>query len=95
MSITGETRRESYRANKERAFAIKVDVLEALKEEYPGCITAEEVSERAQCSLNSARSRLTELKIEGQARAATKVLNKRGDRNIAAWQYVPSAQENA
>lgn len=83
-NITRETRDESYQAVLPTVGNIQEAVFAAVKSSRAG-LTAEEVKDAAGCSLNSARSRLTELTDAGRLVVVGKRRNKADTRNVAVW----------
>lgn len=83
--ITHETRDDSYQAILPLVGTIQMAVFEAVRASYEVGVTAEEASERAGCSLNSARSRLTELFNCSRVVVVDKRRNKAGNRMIAVY----------
>ena len=89
MSITDETRRESYEAAIPAAQRRRDAILEILNE---GDMTATEIAEALHkrghtphCERNFAAPRLTELKAEGKVRTVGKRLCEKTNRNLAVW----------
>ena len=91
MSITQETRGESYDAVLPFVGNIAARVYAAVAAASDG-LTAEDVQRAVGCSLNSARSRLTELTQAGRLQAWNKRRNAANTRDIAVY-YVPSPSE--
>lgn len=83
-SITRETREEGRQFALPMAADIRGKIVELLSGNH-ACMTAEEVASAVGCSLNSARSRLTELKDAGRVEATGKRLNRAGTVRIAVW----------
>lgn len=84
MSITQETRNESYQAILPLVGNIAARVYAAVAASTDG-MTAEEVQRAVGCSLNSARSRLTELTQAGKLEAWNKRRNAANTRDIAVY----------
>lgn len=83
--ITHQTRDASFQAILPFVEGIKERVFEAVRRHHPAGLTAEDAAEEAKCSLNSARSRLTELFLVQRVVVIGKRANKLGTRKIAAW----------
>ena len=89
MSITDETRRESYEAVRPTAQRRRDAILEILEE---GDMTANEIAEALHknghtphCERNFAAPRLTELKGEGKVNVVGKRVCEKTGRNLAVW----------
>lgn len=89
MSITSETRRESYESVQERLPRMQERILSVLKER--GAMTAEEIMrEIGTSNPNCVRPRLTELSRKGRIRASEKKMGGNG-RKTAVWEVVTDA----
>ena len=89
MSITAETRRESYEAVQKRLGRMQERILLVLKER--GAMTADEIMrEIGTSNPNCVRPRLTELSRKGLIRASEKKMGGNG-RNTAVWEVVTDA----
>lgn len=84
MSITHETRSDSYQAVIPFVGKIAERVYAAVAT-APDGLTAEDVQRAVGCSLNSARSRLTELTQAGKIEAWNKRPNSAKTRQIAVY----------
>lgn len=82
--ITRETREEGYQAALPFVASIRERVYGAVRANADG-LTAEEVQAAVGCTLNSARSRLTELVKAGRLYVAGKRHNRAGTRAIAVF----------
>ncbi len=91
MSITQETRRESYDAVLPFVGSVQARVYAAVKA-HPLGLTAEQVQAAVGCSLNCARSRLTEIYNAGGLIVVGKRQNFADTRNIAVY-ALPSQLE--
>lgn len=83
-SITRETREEALQFALPFSADVRAKVGAALTTR---AMTAEEVATFANLPLNSARSRLTELKDAGIIHAIGKKLNRAGTVHIAVWAF--------
>lgn len=88
--ITEQTRDASYQAVLPFVGNIQERVFESVRARNAG-LTAEEVQESVGCSLNSARSRLTELTQAGRLVVIGKRANKLGTRKIAIFSALAAA----
>lgn len=85
-SITHDTREAGYQAILPFSGNIRENIFEAVRARYAG-LTAEEAQNEVGCSLNCARSRLTELFKCGRLAVVDKRFNKAGTRKIAVYAY--------
>lgn len=89
--LTHQTRDASYQAVLPFAGSIAERVYAVLKEARDG-MTAEEVQAAVGCSLNSARSRLTELNLARRVAVVAKRRNAANTRDIAVF-WVPHGEK--
>lgn len=82
--ITHDTREAGYQAILPFAGNIRENVFEAVRAHHGG-LTAEEAQAVVGCSLNCARSRLTELFNSGRLAVLAKRLNRAQTRRIAVY----------
>lgn len=90
MSITYETRRESFGEAMESAKTRQMKIYMCL--DMYGAMTSDEIMDKlGYTDPNSVRPRLTELKQMGKVEACGKKLNRLGTLNIALWKVKEKA----
>lgn len=86
-TITAAAREDGFKVVLPFSDSLRESVCAAVQT-FPHGSTAEEISGIVGCSLNCARSRLTELKLSGHVRAIGRWPNQKGDVRITVWEAV-------